>query len=42
MPATVRCTLTDGETQLGVDVTATEVDGDTVRFSVQVDDQPKD
>ncbi len=39
--ATVRCTLTDGETQLGVDVTVTEVDGDTVRFSVQVDDQPK-
>lgn len=33
----VRCTLTDGDTELDVDVTASEVDGDNVRFDIQVE-----
>jgi hypothetical protein len=40
--AETRCTLTAGEdpTQYGVTVTVTSVDGDTVNFDVQVDDEP--
>lgn len=38
--ATVRCVLTAGADQLGVTVTAKSVDGDSVKFDIQVDDQP--
>lgn len=38
--ATVRCVLTAGPDQLGVTVTATSVDDDSVKFDIQVDDQP--
>ncbi|WP_030483473.1 DUF4333 domain-containing protein [Nocardioides aequoreus] len=36
----VRCLLKDGETELDVDVTASEVDGDNVRFDIQVEEAP--
>lgn len=36
----VRCSLTAGESTYGIDVTASEVDGDNVRFDIQVDDEP--
>lgn len=39
--ATLRCTLTDGDTELGVDIEVTEVDGSDVRFDIQVDDAPQ-
>ena len=38
--AEVRCTLRDGETAYGVTVRATAVDGDDVRFDIQVDQDP--
>ncbi len=33
----VRCLLKDGDTELDVEVTASEVDGDRVRFDIQVE-----
>ena len=40
--AETRCTLTAGEdpTEYGVTVTVTSVDGDTVNFDVEVDEEP--
>lgn len=38
--AQVRCTLRDSGTAYGVTVRATEVDGDDVRFHVEVDQEP--
>ena len=38
--ASSRCALTDSGQSYGVTVTTTGVDGDTVRFHVQVDKQP--
>jgi hypothetical protein len=34
----MRCTLTAGEDELGVAVTVTSVDGDDVKFDIQVDE----
>jgi hypothetical protein len=37
--ATTRCTLAaDEDTELGVDITVTEVEGDTVNFDIQVEE----
>lgn len=36
---TMECTLTAGEDELGVQVEVTSVDGDDVRFDIQVDEQ---
>ncbi|AKS31713.1 hypothetical protein AFA91_07305 [Mycolicibacterium goodii] len=38
--ATQRCVLTDGSAKYGVTVTANSVDGDNVKFGVEVDDEP--
>lgn len=38
--ATLRCILTDGPMQFGVDVEVTAVDGSDVNFDIQVDDAP--
>lgn len=38
--AEVRCSLTDSGETYGISVTATEVDGDTVSFDIQVDEEP--
>ncbi|QGQ20767.1 DUF4333 domain-containing protein [Cellulomonas sp. JZ18] len=38
--ATTRCVLTAGEERYGLTVTATSVEGDTVDFDVQVDEEP--
>lgn len=38
--ATQRCVLTDGDKKWGVTVTANSVEGDNVKFGVEVDDQP--
>jgi hypothetical protein len=35
---TMRCTLTAGDTSLGLTVTVTSVDGSNVKFDIQVDD----
>lgn len=35
---TMRCTLTAGEDELGVSLEVTEVDGEDVRFSIEVDE----
>jgi hypothetical protein len=43
--AQTRCVLTtagDDPTQFGVTVTVTSVDGDTVHFDIDVDDEPTD
>ena len=37
---TMRCTLTAGEDKLGVSVKVTSVDGDDVKFDIQVDQEP--
>ena len=39
--ATQTCLLTAGGSKLGVNVTATSVNGDNVKFDVKVDDEPK-
>lgn len=39
--ATARCTLTDGDTELGVTVTTKSVKDGTVNFNILVDDAPK-
>lgn len=39
--AEVRCTLVDGEATYGVTVRTTAVEGDDVRFDVQVDQEPQ-
>ncbi|WP_139978149.1 DUF4333 domain-containing protein [Nocardioides litoris] len=39
--ATLECTLTAGEDELGVTVTVDSVDGDTVNYGIVVDDQPQ-
>lgn len=36
---TMKCTLTAGSDQLGVNVQVTEVDGSDVKFDIQVDEQ---
>ncbi|MEU0312591.1 DUF4333 domain-containing protein [Nocardioides sp. NPDC006273] len=36
---TMKCTLTAGSDDLGVDVQVTEVDGTDVKFDIQVDEQ---
>lgn len=36
--ATLRCTLTDGDDEIGVDVEVTAVDDSDVTFDIQVDD----
>lgn len=38
--ATQRCVLAAGGTKYGVTVTVTSVEGNTVNFSIKVDDQP--
>ncbi|WP_280832344.1 DUF4333 domain-containing protein [Mycolicibacterium frederiksbergense] len=38
--ATQRCVLTDGSKKYGVTATATSVDGDNVKFDIDVDDKP--
>lgn len=38
--AEVRCTLAGGGDEFGLSVTVTEVEGDNVRFDIQVDEQP--
>ncbi|MFL6172662.1 MAG: DUF4333 domain-containing protein [Marmoricola sp.] len=38
--AKVRCTLTAGTTKYGVTVTATDVDGSKIKYSIKVDDKP--
>jgi hypothetical protein len=42
--ATARCTLTPGDdpTEYRVTLTVTSVDGDDVRFDIEVDDEPLD
>lgn len=37
---TVRCVLTAGGTKLGVTVTTTSADADSVKFDIKVDDKP--
>ncbi|GAA1794927.1 hypothetical protein GCM10009795_045590 [Nocardioides hankookensis] len=36
----MKCTLTAGEDELGVSVKVTSVDGDNVKFDIQVDQEP--
>ncbi|MEO9322534.1 DUF4333 domain-containing protein [Nocardioides sp. C4-1] len=38
---TMECTLTAGEDELGVQVEVTSVDGDNVKFDIQVDEAPQ-
>ena len=39
--ATMRCKLDDGGETYGVEVKVTEVDGNNVKFDIQVDDEPQ-
>ena len=38
---TMRCKLEDGGETYGVEVKVTEVDGNNVKFDIQVDDEPE-
>lgn len=38
--ATMRCTLTEGDTKIGVNVEVTDVEGNKASFDIKVDDEP--